>query len=73
MNIGYVIKFQKASGLHVIYNKQPPIFRVRPLLVLLNISFFADRPDYAKFSFSDEILYGFLYGLNDSILGKRGT
>ena len=24
MNIGYVIKFQKASGLRIIYYKQPP-------------------------------------------------
>ena len=51
MNIGYVTKFQKASGLHIIYDKQPPIFRVRPLLMLLNISFFADRPDLKWFNF----------------------
>ena len=44
MNIGYLTKFQAASGL-LVFMTSIPILRVRPLLKLLSILFFANRPD----------------------------
>ena len=53
MNIGYVTKFQKAAGLHVIYYKEAPQFQSPALLLLmlLNILFLC-RPARFKIDFS---------------------